>query len=81
LFKILKYGLKESRVRDIMCESAVYLEKDGDPELIMENVAKIDILGDRIVCYGLLGERKEVAGVFVSKADLMAHRILLARTG
>ena len=60
-----------------MCESNVYLKKDGSEELIMENVAAVTPAGDDIfVLKGLLGESMEVKAV-IEDINLMGHRITL----
>ena len=62
-----------------MCESAVYLEEDGELSEIMQEVVKIEQKQNRIVCVGLLGEKKEVENAVIKEANLMEHRIVLGR--
>jgi len=60
-----------------MCESNVYLIKDDDAELIMENVAAISPSGkDTFLLKGLLGESMEVKAV-IEDINLMGHKITL----
>ena len=60
-----------------MCESSVYIKKNGTEELVMENVAAITPSGKgRFVLRGLLGEQKEVQGV-IEDINLMGHKIIL----
>lgn len=60
-----------------MCESNVYLKKDNDEELIMENVAAISPVGDgTFILKGLLGESMEVKAV-IEDINLMGHKIIL----
>lgn len=60
-----------------MCESNVYLNKDGNEELIMENVAVVTpVEENKFILKGLLGERKEIAGT-IEDINLMGHRIVI----
>lgn len=60
-----------------MCESAVYLKKGNEEELLMENVAAIQPLPDgKFLLRGLLGESMEVSGI-IDEINLMGHRIIL----
>ena len=60
-----------------MCESNVYLLKDGNEELVMENVAVVTpIEKNKYLLKGLLGERKEISGV-IEDINLMGHKITL----
>ncbi len=60
-----------------MCESNVYLKKNNEEELIMENVAAITPSGEgTFVLKGLLGEQMEVKGV-IEDINLMGHKIIL----
>ena len=60
-----------------MCESNVYLKKDNNEELIMENVAAISPVGETtFILKGLLGESMEVKAV-IEDINLMGHKIIL----
>jgi predicted RNA-binding protein len=60
-----------------MCESNVYLKKDNDEKLIMENVAAITPAGENtFLLKGLLGESMEVKAV-IEDINLMGHKITL----
>ncbi|WP_299978879.1 CooT family nickel-binding protein [Desulfobacula sp.] len=60
-----------------MCESNVYLRKDGDEKLIMENVAAITPVGeDTFLLKGLLGENMKVKAI-IKDINLMGHKIIL----
>ncbi|MBU1170532.1 MAG: CooT family nickel-binding protein [Proteobacteria bacterium] len=59
-----------------MCESNVYIRKNNEDELVMENVAAIQPLGDgRFILKGLLGESCEIKGT-LQDINLMAHKIV-----
>jgi predicted RNA-binding protein len=62
-----------------MCESNVYLIRDGKEELVLADVASIEPKGDCFVLEGLLGNRVELKAKLV-KLDLMAHKILFTKT-
>lgn len=62
-----------------MCESTVFLDENGELKEIMQAVAKIDVQKDKIICLGLLGDRKEIEGVQILEANLMEHRIILGK--
>ena len=60
-----------------MCESNVYLRKDDDEKLIMENVAAITpVAQNTFLLKGLLGESMEVKAI-IEDIDLMGHKITL----
>ena len=59
-----------------MCLSKAYVERDGTPELLMEEVASVDIEDGKLRLKTLFGEEKEVAAR-ISQIDFMTHRILL----
>jgi len=60
-----------------MCESNVYLKKDDNEKLIMENVAAVTPAGaDTFLLKGLLGEVMEVKAV-IEDINLMGHKITL----
>ncbi|MFQ6060558.1 MAG: CooT family nickel-binding protein [Thermoplasmata archaeon] len=57
-----------------MCESTVFLEKEGESREIMKDVAKILIDGSRLTLIGLLGEEKIINGR-IKVADFVNHRM------
>ncbi|MCP3875629.1 MAG: CooT family nickel-binding protein [Desulfobacteraceae bacterium] len=60
-----------------MCESNVYLKKDDDEKLIMENVAAVTPVDkDTFLLKGLLGESMEVKAI-IEDINLMGHKITL----
>ncbi|RLB98273.1 MAG: hypothetical protein DRH34_14050 [Deltaproteobacteria bacterium] len=60
-----------------MCESNVYLRKDNEEKLIMENVAAITpVAEDTFILKGLLGESMEVKAI-IEDINLMGHKIIL----
>ena len=62
-----------------MCESNVFLHTDDDFSEFMQNVVKIEVFDDKVICINLLGDRKEVEGVQITEANLLEHRIVLGK--
>jgi predicted RNA-binding protein len=59
-----------------MCESSVFIERNGQQELLAEDVARVIPLGEQFRVITLLGEEHKVTADLVD-IDLMSHRILL----
>lgn len=64
-----------------MCESKVVRVKGGGSgekaeEVVMEDVVRVEVDGDLIRLYGLLGEYKETKGKIVLM-DMRSHRIVI----
>lgn len=59
-----------------MCEANVYILKDGQEELYLENVDILLPEGDKIFLRNLFGEQKTFNG-FVKEISLLRHKILL----
>ncbi|UCE36584.1 MAG: CooT family nickel-binding protein [Thermoplasmata archaeon] len=62
-----------------MCESNVFLHTEDDFSEFMQNVVKIEVFDDKVICINLLGDRKEVEGVRITEANLLEHRIVLGK--
>ncbi len=60
-----------------MCESTVFLEKNGKRETIMKEVMKMIVSENEITFIGILGERKEIKNARIKVADLARHEIFL----
>ena len=60
-----------------MCESTVFLIKDGEETELMRDVAKIEVNGKTITFIGIMGEVKTVQGT-VQTADFVNHRFIVA---
>ena len=59
-----------------MCESKIIRVRDGEEEVIMEDVVRVEVDGDVIKLYGLLGEYRETKGKIVLM-DMRSHRIVV----
>jgi predicted RNA-binding protein len=60
-----------------MCQAKVYLERDGDRQLLMSDVANLWVEGDTVWVSQFLEEPVAVHAV-VKRADFMTHTVLLA---
>lgn len=60
-----------------MCESNVYIVSGSSKELVMEDVARMIVEADRVVCIDTMGDRKVVLAASISEANLVKHEILL----
>lgn len=59
-----------------MCEANVYINRDGQEELFLENVDIIIPEGNRIFMRNLFGEQKTFEG-FLKEISLLKHKIVL----
>ena len=59
-----------------MCESTVFIEKDGKRELLMEDVVQVAVDGETIKVTGILGETKDVKGR-IAEINLMKNTIVI----
>ena len=59
-----------------MCLSKVYIVRNGNRELLMEEVASVDTKEDKLLFKTLFGEQKEV-GARIREIDFLTHTILL----
>ena len=59
-----------------MCLSKAFLEKNGERQLVLEEVSSVRFEDDMVLLRTLFGEQKEVkAGI--KEIDFMTHSILL----
>ena len=59
-----------------MCLSKAYVDKDGTRELLLEEIASVNIEDDKLLFKSLFGEQKEVAAS-IRQIDFMTHSIFL----
>jgi predicted RNA-binding protein len=60
-----------------MCQSNAYFSSNNNEELILEDVAKIELLDDnKIRLVSLFGEEKEVEGS-LEEVNLLSHKIFI----
>lgn len=59
-----------------MCEANVYIDRNGQEELYLENVDILLPEGEKIFLRNLFGEQKTFEG-FVKEISLLKHKIVL----
>lgn len=59
-----------------MCETNVYIEKDGEQEMLMKDVVSITPMGDKLVLVDLFGEQKQIKAGF-KELKLLDHMVVL----
>jgi predicted RNA-binding protein len=60
-----------------MCESTVFVDRDGRRELLMEDVVHVAVAGNDIKLRGILGETREAEGR-ITEINLLTHTIVIA---
>ena len=59
-----------------MCLSKAYFKRKGDTELLLEEIASVEVEDDRLLLKTLFGEQKEVLAS-IKHIDFMTHNIFL----
>ena len=59
-----------------MCLSKAYIERNGQRELLMEEIASVSIKGDKLLLRTLFGEQKEI-GANIREIDFLSRSIIL----
>lgn len=59
-----------------MCESNVYMLRDGKEEVLIESVDLMEQKGDQIIIKNIFGEEKKVKAK-IKRLSLVNHKILL----
>jgi len=59
-----------------MCLSKAYVERDGRRELLMGEIASLEVEGGRLLLKTLFGEQKEI-GANIRQIDFLSHSIIL----
>ena len=59
-----------------MCLSKAYVDRDGDRELLMEEVAALNIEDGRLLLKTLFGEQKQIEAN-IRQIDFLTHSIFL----
>ena len=59
-----------------MCLSKAYMERNGEKELLMEEIASVEIGDDKLLFRTLFGEQKEI-GANIRHIDFLTHSIIL----
>ncbi len=61
-----------------MCQSNAYLERDGEEELILEDVGLIKPESGKVLLISIFGE-EELVDAEIKLIDLLHHRIVLEK--
>ncbi len=59
-----------------MCLSKAYIEKNGERELLLEEIASVDIKDNKLLLRTLFGEQKEIEAN-IKQIDFLTHSIVL----
>jgi predicted RNA-binding protein len=59
-----------------MCEAAVFLDREGELEKLMDDVVEVKPEEGRLLLVDVFGEQKLVSAK-ISQVELMDHRIIL----
>lgn len=60
-----------------MCESKVFLIKNGKREEVMENATLVRAKGDSLIIIGNLGEKKTLRSAEIIEVDIDRHEIYI----
>ena len=63
-----------------MCLSKLYVDRNGERELLMEEVASVEVGDGKLIFSTLFGEQKELVAD-LRRIDLMTHSIILENLG
>lgn len=59
-----------------MCLSKAYVDRDGNRELLMEEVTSLEIEGGKLLLKTLFGERREI-GADIKEINFLTHILVL----
>jgi len=59
-----------------MCQTAAYIVRDGEEELVLQDVISVVPSEGGVRLVNLFGEEKTVPGR-ISQIDLLAHRVII----
>ena len=62
-----------------MCQMSVYLQEEGNQELILENATLLEVNSEGATVTTLFEEPKTVAGALVKKIDFLAGTVILTK--
>jgi len=61
-----------------MCLSKAYVARNGEPELVLAEVASLKVKDEKLLLSTLLGEQKEIVAR-IREIDFLTHRITLEK--
>ena len=63
-----------------MCLSKVYVDRNGKRELLMEEIASVEIEDNKLLFKTLFGEQKEIEAN-IRQIDFLSHSLVLENLG
>ncbi len=63
-----------------MCQTSVFMDKGAEPELLLENVTALEVVGSNVVISTLFEGSTEYENVAVSRIDFTGGKVFLAPT-
>jgi predicted RNA-binding protein len=63
-----------------MCQTSVLMEKNGEEELLLENVTALEVLEDGLRITTLFEGAKEFPGVALRRIDFAGGKVFLSPT-
>ena len=64
-----------------MCQMNLYMEKDGNEELVLEDVTSLNVENETVTVSTLFEGPKEMTNTVVRSIDFMAGKVLVETTG
>lgn len=62
-----------------MCQTSVFMEKDGDAELLLENVTSLEVLGNGLKITSLFEGSKEFPNAVIKRIDFASGKVYLGQ--
>ena len=63
-----------------MCQISVVVEREGEEELVLDNVTRLEVDRDAIVLSTFFEEPKEISGVSISRIDFLGGKVFLEQS-
>jgi predicted RNA-binding protein len=63
-----------------MCLSTIYIDSDGEPEKVMQEVARMEAEGDGFSLINLFGEKTFIQGKIKSIDFVDEHSVVIGKT-
>ena len=63
-----------------MCQTSVFMEKDGEEELLLENVTTLEVLENSLKITALFEGSKEFVGASIHHIDFAGGKVYLRQS-
>lgn len=60
-----------------MCQMNVIMDKEGEQEIVLENVTQLDVVEDGVKLSTFFDEPKLISGVSVDTIDFLSGKLIL----